>query len=405
MGGPQAWCCAMDLPPCDVFLRGAAVFDGRRLRRGLGVLVRGGKVARLLPDDAAVPADVTPRDLAGGILLPGFVDLQANGGGGALLGTGDPATAMAAICATHARFGATTVFPTLITSPSEVQAGVIAAAVAAARSALPGFGGLHLEGPHLDPARAGAHDPGLIRPMGESDLQALVHAARALPRLLVTLSPGAASAAQITALARAGAVVSLGHSACSAAQAREGFAAGARGVTHLFNAMGGLHHRDPGLAAAALGARGVFAGLIADDHHVAPEMIAVAFSARRGLAPRTEQGLFLVSDAMSVAGTDLPGFLLNGRSVQRRGGRLTLADGTLAGADYTLAEGVALLVGKVGLPLETALQAVTSTPARFMGLSHAGRIAPGGPADLVHLDGGMRPVAVWQAGRPVPPSG
>jgi len=395
---------AMTLQTSSLLIRGAAVFDGQRLRRGLGVVVRDGRIAKLLPEDARAPDDAIRRDLPGGILAPGFVDLQVNGGGGALLGQGDPVEAIATICATHARLGATTVFPTLITAPRRVQAAVIAAGIDAARARLPGFGGLHLEGPHLDRDRAGAHDPALIRPMESDDLRLLLDAVGKLPLLLVTLSPGAATAEQIAALAGAGVVVSLGHSACSAAQARAAFAAGARGVTHLFNAMGGLNHRGPGLAAAALAAPSVFTGLIADGHHVAPEIVALAFAARRGLAPRAEQGLFLVSDAMSVAGTDLAGFDLGGRAVQREGGRLTLADGTLAGSDHTLSEGAAFLVEKVGLSAEAALRCITATPARFMGLGGSGRIAPGAAADLVHLDDRLRLYSVWQGGSLVTPS-
>lgn len=393
----------MSDPASSFLLRAPVIFDGRRLRTGCAVLVRDGRIADLPDAGAPVPPGLAEITLTSGMLVPGFVDLQVNGGGGALLGQGLAAEAIATICATHARLGATTVLPTLITAAREVQAEVIAAGILAARARLPGFGGLHLEGPHLDPARAGAHDPALIRPMEDADLQALLSAAQQLPRLLVTLSPGAVSPAQIKALSEAGVIVSLGHSACSAAQARAAFAAGARGATHLFNAMGGLHHRDPGLAAAALGGKSVYSGLIADGHHVAPEMIALAFAARRGLAARAATGLFLVSDAMAVAGTAQVAFRLNGRDVQRKGGRLTLADGTLAGADYTLAQGVARLVEDVRLPLSQALCAATSTPARALDLRRAGRIAVGAAADIVHLDDRLLLQAVWQRGRQLRP--
>ena len=379
--------------------RGATLFDGRRLHPGATVTVAEGRVQSVSAQDVAVSAETETIFLDGGYLAPGFVDLQVNGGGGMLLGQGNPEAVIATICDTHGRLGATTVLPTLVSSSRTVQAAVLAAGVNAARKRVPGFAGLHLEGPHLDPCRAGAHDPGHLRSMEAGDLASLIAAARQLPRLMVTLSPGMCSTEQIVELVRAGVMVSLGHSACTSDQARAAFAAGACAVTHLFNAMGGLHHRTPGLAAAVLSDATVYAGLIADGHHVAPEMIAIAHAARRGRAPRQRSRLFLVSDAMAVAGTDATGFMINGRSVSRRGGVLSLPDGTLAGADYTLAQGVARLVHEAGLPVQAALACATSVPADCLRLADRGQIRPGLPADLVHLDRAFALRGVWRAGR------
>ncbi len=370
---------------------GAEVFDGTRLHAGAALVVEDGRVAAILPPDEA-PAGPRRR-LAGGVLAPGFVDLQVNGGGGVMLNGAPNLAGIRAIAAAHARLGTTGLLPTLITDTPEITRAAIEAGIAAAAAGVPGFLGLHLEGPHLDPRRKGAHDPRLIRPMTPEDLALLVAAARRLPALVVTLAPESATPGQIAALAEAGAVVSLGHSDSTAAAATASFAAGARMATHLFNAMSQLGNREPGLVGAALDAEGVRAGLIADGVHVAPVAMRVALAAKRG-----SDGLFLVTDAMAVAGTDLDGFTLNGRRIERRDGRLTLADGTLAGADIDFAGAVRVLVHDVGATLPRALAMATRVPADAIGRGDLGRLAPGLPADLVHLDAGLRMGGVWRAG-------
>ncbi|HET9069403.1 MAG TPA: N-acetylglucosamine-6-phosphate deacetylase [Amaricoccus sp.] len=370
---------------------GAAVFDGARLHAGAALVVEAGRVAAILPPDEAPEGERVP--LAGGVLAPGFVDLQVNGGGGVMLNDHPTLDGIRTICAAHARLGTTGLLPTLITDTPEVTRAAVAAGLDAAAEGVPGFLGLHLEGPHLDPRRKGAHDPRLIRPMDTDDLAFLVEAAGRLPALVVTLAPASATPAQIRALAEAGAVVSLGHSEATAAEAAAAFAAGARMVTHLFNAMSQLGNREPGLVGAALDAEGVRAGLIADGVHVAPASMRAALAAKRGT-----DGIFLVTDAMAVAGTDLDAFTLNGRQILRRDGRLTLADGTLAGADLDFATAIRVLVG-AGVTLAGALRMATAVPAAAIGRDDLGRLAPGGPADLVHLDDGLALRGVWRAGR------
>ncbi|MFN3711904.1 MAG: N-acetylglucosamine-6-phosphate deacetylase, partial [Alishewanella aestuarii] len=347
-------------------LTGARIFDGTRLLDGHALVIEGDRIAAILPEAEAPP--VTQR--LTGILTPGFVDLQVNGGGGLMVdGTTDLA-ALRAICATHQGLGCAGVLPTLITDTPQATAAVINAGIAAARAQVPGFLGLHLEGPHLDPRRAGAHDPALIRPMSDADLARLIAAARALPVLMVTLAPEAATGAQIAALAQAGAIVSLGHSDCDFDTARAAFAAGARCATHLFNAMSQMGHRAPGLVGAVLSG-GAHAGLIADGIHVHPAMMQIALAAR-------SDGLFLVTDCMAFAGTDLTRLDLHGRSVLREGGRLSLPDGTLAGADLRLDQAVALLVRDLGVAPERALAMATSTPADAAGIgARFGALAAG----------------------------
>ncbi len=365
--------------------RAQQLFDGWRLHDGACVVMDGATVTAVA---AAPPDGVALTDLGAGVLAPGCVDLQVNGGGGEMVGPATDVAQLARICAVHARLGAGAILPTLISDTPAVTARVIAAGVAAAKAGMPGFAGLHLEGPHLDLARAGAHDPACIRPMAEDDLRALENAAAALPALMVTLAPAAATAAQIARLRAAGVVVSLGHADCTAAQAQTAFAAGASCVTHLFNAMSQLGSRAPGLVGAAL-CGPARAGIIADGVHVAPESLRIALAM---MAPA--ERLFLVSDAMAVAGSAQDNFTLGGRRVVRGQGRLTLADGTLAGADMTLPQAVARLRG-LGVAHAAALAMATRIPADTIGARHLGRLAPGARPGLVLLDdsGGATPVA------------
>ncbi len=376
--------------------------DGAALTRGAGLWVQGGRVRAVLPPGAALPRGVARRALGAGGIVPGFVDLQVNGGGGEMLGAGADAAMIARLCAVHARLGATGILPTLITDRAEVTRAVIAAGVAAHRQGVAGFLGLHLEGPHLDPARAGAHDPGLIRPMTAEDLALYCQAARALPALMLTLAPEAASPEQIATLARAGVIVALGHSDCSAQAAQAAQKAGARVVTHLFNAMSPFTHRAPGLTGVALDQDRLACGLIADGWHAAPQALRLALRAK------PEDALFLVSDAMALAGSVAESFDLGGRPIHREAGaggqpgRLTLADGTLAGADLTLPQAVALLVS-VGAEPARAVAMASRVPAQVIG-AQAGRLLPGAQADFLHMGEDWTLRGVWRAGMAVAPA-
>ena len=385
-----------------VVWQAAWLHDGTALTPGAALWVQGGCVRAVLPPGATLPPGVARRDLGAGGIVPGLVDLQVNGGGGAMLGAGADAAMIARLCAVHAGLGATGILPTLITDRPAVTRAVIAAARAAHRGGVAGFLGLHLEGPHLDPARAGAHDPALIRPMHAEDLALYIEAARDLPALMLTLAPEAATPEQITALTGAGVIVALGHSGCDAEAALAAQKAGARVVTHLFNAMSPFAHRAPGLTGVALDQDTLACGLIADGWHAAPEALRLALRAK------PQDALFLVSDAMALAGSAAQGFTLGGRPIRRapgaggRPGRLTLSDGTLAGADLTLPQAVAHLVS-VGAEPARAIAMASRVPAQVIG-AQAGRLIPGARADFLHLGQDWALRGVWRAGMTVAPA-
>jgi N-acetylglucosamine-6-phosphate deacetylase len=370
-------------------LTGATVFDGDRLIDRHAVVVTDGAISAVTPEDA-LPEGAAVLRLGGGTLAPGFVDLQVNGGGGIMFNDAPTIDTLRTMAGAHARLGATAILPTLITDRPDITAAAIAAAVAAVAEGVPGIAGLHLEGPHLSVARKGAHDPALIRPMEEADLAALLAAAARLPALMVTVAAESVNPQQVAALAGAGVHVSIGHSDCTFAEAQALAEAGAACVTHLFNAMSQLGNREPGLVGATLALPGLSAGLIADLIHVHPEVIRAALAAKRGPGR-----VFLVSDAMAPAGSEIDHFALNGRRIERRDGRLTLSDGTLAGADLDLATAVRNL-RSIGIPREEALAMATTVPGDLIGRDV--RLRPGAQADLLHLDEAGQLAAVWQGG-------
>ena len=360
---------------------GARIFDGADMRDGAALLLDGEAFERIA-DAASIPADYEVSEVSGGTITPGFVDLQVNGGGGFMFNDDPSVATLRTIAKAHAGLGTRAFLPTLITdAPDVMRAGVDAVAGAVAAD-VPGIIGIHLEGPHLSIAKKGAHDPALIRSMDEADVAFLMDAAARLPNVMVTVAPENTTTDQIKCLSDAGIIVSLGHTDCSYDQAQAAFAAGARCVTHLFNAMSQLGSREPGLVGAALTTNGISAGLIADDVHVHASSMRVALAAKQ----KTD-GIFLVTDAMPPAGSLITEFALNGRTVSRREGRLTLEDGTLAGADLDLPRAISLLVAKLGLSAEHALRMATSAPARCLAAPGiVGRFVTGQPANAIHLD-------------------
>lgn len=371
---------------------GADVFDGAKTGPG-GLLVEDGRVAALLrPGEPAPGAKVV--DLGGGLVAPGFVDLQVNGGGGVMFNDAPDVATLRRMAEAHGRLGSVTILPTLITDRPGATRAAVAAVARAVEEGVPGIAGLHLEGPHLSHARKGAHDPALIRPMDGDDLRFLLDAVRRVPRLLLTIAPESVDNQQIYTLSEGGVVVSLGHTDAGFEACRAAIAAGARVATHLFNAMSPLGTREPGLVGAALASGAVSAGVIADGIHVHPATLRTALSAKTGPG-----GLFLVTDAMAPAGTDIRSFRLNGREIRRENGRLTLTDGTLAGADLDMAGALRVITRDAGLALDRALAMATSVPAHVAGLAdRSGTLAPGRQADFVHLSDGLELRGVWQRG-------
>lgn len=335
---------------------------------------------------AAPRPDARTIDLAGALLLPGFIDVQVNGGGAVLFNAAPTVEGIAAIGAAHRRHGTTGFLPTLISDDLATVARAIAAVDEAIAAGIPGVLGIHVEGPFLAPERRGIHRADKLRVLDDDGIALLTSLGRG--KTLVTLAPEATDPAQLSRLARSGVIVALGHSDAGYDAARAAFAAGARGVTHLFNAMPPFLHRAPGMAGAALENDDVYAGLIVDGQHLHPAAVRIAIRAK---GPGR---IMLVTDAMP----DGP-FDLQGTAIHRDGERLTDDNGTLAGSTLTMDRAFANAIGLAGASPEEASRMASATPAAFLGLNdRIGAIAPGMQADLVVMDEEGRVTATWIAG-------
>jgi N-acetylglucosamine-6-phosphate deacetylase len=366
------------------------IFDGERSHADAVLAVAGGRVAGIA-DASDVPSGAQLTRFETGMIAPGFVDLQVNGGGGVMFNDAPSVDSIKRICAAHRQFGTTSLLATLITDAPEITRAALAAGIEAERAHVPGFAGLHIEGPHLSLARKGTHDPALIRPMRDDDLQELLTAKSQLRTLYVTIAPESVSLAQVAALAAAGVIVSLGHTDCTFETAMRYADAGARCVTHLFNAMSQMGNREPGLVGATLAHGELHSGLIADGYHVHSESMKAALRAKTGPGK-----IHLVTDAMSTVGSDISSFTLNGRVIHRSAGRLTLADGTLAGADIDMNSCVRNAHAQLGVSTHEAVRMASAYPAHCIGrASEIGTLAKGARANLLHLDRSLLVKAVY----------
>ncbi len=372
------------------------IFDGEQSFHDHALLVESDRFVGIVAH-SRIPTGVTIETLGHGTLAPGYVDLQVNGGGGVMFNDDPSPATLRIMAAAHVRLGATSILPTLITDTAEHVHTAIDSVEQAFEEGVDGIIGLHLEGPHLSPARKGAHDGTLIRSMSDSEHRLLLEATERLPALMLTLSPENVSAAQMRTLANAGVILSLGHTSASSADCQAAVENGVSCVTHLFNAMTQLGNREPGVVGAALSLGELNAGLIADGIHVHPQNMGIALRAKQGPGK-----IYLVTDAMACAGSETDNFILNGRRIERRDGRLTLEDGTLAGADLDLSMALRNIVDSTATPLKSALAMVTSIPASIIGREQeSGYISVGRHADFIHLDERLKLTQVWQNGVPV----
>lgn len=371
-------------------LVGARIFDGNAFHDGMAVLVDGPRITGVVAA-ADVPNGLGKVKLEGGLLAPGFIDVQVNGGGGVLLNASPDAEGVRAIADAHRKFGTTGMLPTVITdAPSVTQAALKAVRDARAQGAASVLG-IHVEGPFLDPQRKGAHNAKFIRTLKDEDIEMLAGAD--CGTVMLTLAPNRVTPEQVLKLVSRGILVSLGHSEATAAEAHAALDAGATSFTHLYNAMSQLTGREPGMVGSALTDTRSFIGIIADGFHVHDGSLKLA------LAATSPDRFMLISDAMPPAAGGPDTFTLQGRTVSRVEGRLQLEDGTLAGSTLTMDEALRYSVNRLGLPLEIALQMASRNPARFLGRRDLGVIAGGALASLVHLDDGLNVLQTWVEGR------
>lgn len=362
------------------------VVTGAGVLEGAEIHVDGGRINRIGPFEQ--PGDEI--DLAGGWIMPGFIDVQVNGGGGVLFNDRPDVEGIAAIGDAHARLGTTAFLPTLISDDIERVANALDAVDAAIDADVPGVVGVHIEGPVLNPERKGIHETGKLRPLDSDLLDLLTQPRRG--RVLVTLAPELVSADDLAKLVAAGVIVSAGHSDADYETAIAAFARGVTGVTHLFNAMSPLNHRAPGLVGAALDDPRPWCGLIVDGMHVSPAVLRIAMRAR------PFERMMLVTDAMPSVGAAEKNFVLQGKPIRVDAGRCLDGEGRLAGSDLDMPTAIANCVEFLRLTPDRAAAMASAHPAAFLRLSHErGALAPGLRADWVQLDANLKPVATHVA--------
>ena len=364
------------------------VLDDAGFVTGRTVLIEGERIIAVVPDDSPCCAGAKRIDLRGALLMPGFVDVQVNGGGGALFNDRRDVATLRTIAAAHRKFGTTSLLPTLISDDLPVVAEAIAAVSDAMTAKVPGIIGIHIEGPFLNEVRKGAHDAAKFRTLDAEAIE-LISSLKS-GRTLVTLAPEMNDMAAIETLAARGVVISAGHSNASCAVMQEALSRGVTGFTHLFNAMSPLGTREPGVVGAALHDKDSWCGIIVDGHHVSPVTLQLALRCKR------RDRFMLVTDAMSCVGTPDTSFKLQGRDIFVRHGRCIDEQGTLSGSALDMASAVRNAVDLLDIDLAEAVRMASTYPAAFMGLDREiGRIAPGYRANLVLADGELNVIDTW----------
>jgi N-acetylglucosamine-6-phosphate deacetylase len=365
---------------------------GEGLVNGRTLLLDGGRIEAVVDPHDARCRDAATVDLEGQLLLPGFIDVQVNGGAGVLFNDDPSPESIRAIGAAHRQFGTTGFLPTLISDDLDTIGRAIIAVQAALDRGMPGVLGIHIEGPFLNGARIGVHDPKHLRLLDSSSV-ALLSGLRG-GRTVLTLAPEMTTPEIVGKLAAGGILLSAGHSEASFAQTMQAIAHGLRGFTHLFNAMARLEPRDPGIVGAALYDENTWCGIIVDGHHVDPIMLKLALRCKR------HDRFMLVTDGMPTVGSSNSTFVLQGRTIRVIDGICRDENGTLAGTALDMAAAVRNAVSMLGLDIAAAARMASEYPAEFLGLGHElGRIAAGYRANLVLLDDKLQVQRTWIEGR------
>ncbi|PKI14138.1 N-acetylglucosamine-6-phosphate deacetylase [Colwellia sp. 12G3] len=363
------------------------LFDGQVFLDDQVLTIVDGKITDIDQDTSQV--DV----IATGLVVPGYIDLQVNGGGGALFNDSPSVDNLKIIMAAHARFGTTAMMPTLITDKFEVMQQAADAIAQAILEGVPGIIGVHFEGPHLSVEKKGTHCADYIRPISDDEWQVLSR--QDIGQVIVTLAPENVCAEDVTRMVELGIKVCLGHTNADYQTAQQAIDAGATGFTHLFNAMSPLQGREPGVVGAALLNNSTSCGLIVDGFHVDYATCKLAIQAK----PKGK--IFLVTDAMPPVGTDQTQFALYDRIVYVDNGKLTSTTGELAGSSLTMASAVKNTHQGLGIELGEAIRMASLYPAQYLYQNQTvirGELTQGKQADMVVLNDDLSVKETWIAG-------
>lgn len=352
--------------------------------------VSGGKIKFIEPGEKPVALETINAE--GLYITPGLIDLHVHGGGGADALDGTP-DSLGLISLFHGRHGTTGILPTIAaSSPERMALALEAAANYAGKEKGAHILGSHLEGPYLNPSFIGALNRSHLKRPDPKETADLLAASRGTLKM-VTLAPELPGCLEIVeALSSSGVIPSLGHSGATFEETHRAAQVGLKHITHIFNAMAGMHHREPGPAGAALSSPMFSAEVIADGLHVHPFVLKMLWQLKGN-------SLALISDAISAAGLSDGRYRLAGQEISVVGGRAALPCGKLAGSTITVLEAVKNMIKLAGLTLPQAVHLASTNPARILGLSNKGQIAAGCDADLVLLDAEIEPYLVMAGGK------
>ncbi|WP_196138860.1 N-acetylglucosamine-6-phosphate deacetylase [Aliikangiella sp. G2MR2-5] len=360
----------------------SAFFDGEKILGPQRVDINNGLVSYF---ESIPESEVSHK----GLLTAGFIDWQVNGGGGVLFNEKPTLDSLIAISQAHVRFGSTGIFPTLITDEYSKMELAASAVAAARRGNINNILGVHFEGPHLSLEKKGVHSERFIRPISQREIDLFCR--EELGRVIVTLAPEQVDVDIIEQLTEKNVIVSLGHSNASYSGVVGALAAGASGFTHLFNAMSPLTSREPGMVGAALTNLKSYYGLIMDGIHVHPAVAKLALNANPNMT--------LVTDAMSVVGTDEQSFELLGETITRTGSQLTDPRGRLAGSALDMANAVINAQNMLMIDKTQALNLASKNVAHFLSMEKTlGTLSPGKKASMVLLEANGNVIASWVEG-------
>ena len=373
-------------------ITGSKLFNGIDFIEHKALLIDDQHIAGIVNEDA-IPTDFLIKKLDGGILSPGFIDLQVNGGGGKLFNNSPDKESLNTIISAHQYFGTTSIMPTVISDSLNILqkcTDTISNEINNNHSLL----GIHIEGPFFNVKYRGVHQKQYINTINASYLN-LFETLDKFP-VMLTLAPECISIKQLKHLKSLGFKILAGHTDANYDQLEEAIKYGLDGFTHLFNAMGQISAREPGVVGSAFDFDETSASIIVDLHHVHPSLINLSFKQK----PKGK--LFFVSDSMATINHGEPSFELYDEVVSESNGRIINSEGKLAGSSITQIDAIKNAYQKCSIPLESAISMATLYPAEYLGVSdYIGQLKKGYRADLAHFDSNFHVQNVWLAGKQI----
>lgn len=366
---------------------GARIFNDGKLLENHALLVEGGKTKALLPQ-SALPENAPVKHLNGGILTAGFVETQANGGGGVLVNEDFSLEGLARVAAAHREYGTVAILPTFITDAQTKYHQAIAGVAAAVKHGVKGVIGGHFEGPFISREKKGTHNPQFIRTPDDSDFACFAKHADDLQHSLITVAPECLPAGTIKRFKPLIPQINVAHSMANHEDLERAAAEGLTGVTHLYNAMRPIAGRDPSVLGTAM-ALGLKCGIIADGVHAHPYALQLAYKALGA------EGLMLVTDSMHTIGTNIQSFDLMGIKVYVRDGKLVNEEGSLAGAHIDMLSCVQNAVRMMNANIQSALTMAVSTPAHYLQRPDLAKIVNRDADDVIYLSDDLQ-LQTWQ---------